>query len=96
MTTIDKPRLRRATFWDTDFDTLDYEHQANAIIKRVFEYGTWEEILETTIFYGEDKIRDTLVNARALRRSTIALAAALLGIPKKEFYSFHNRPKYLP
>lgn len=96
MKTLGKPQLNRATFWDTDFEALDYEQQDKAIIKRVFEYGTWEEILETTVFYGEDKIKETLIDAKALRFRCIALASIVLNIPKTHFFSFKNRPAYLP
>lgn len=90
------PNLRKSTFWDTDFNALDYDRQANAIIKRVFEYGGWEEILEITDFYGEEKIKNALLNARSLRFGAIALASTILNIPKIDFYSFTNRPAYLP
>jgi addiction module HigA family antidote len=52
----DFSKLRRILFWDTDFDKIDWQHQQNAIIQRVFERGNEEEKNEITRFYGADKV----------------------------------------
>ena len=57
----DKSKYRKALFWDTNFDTLDWQHNADWIIRRVFSYGNENEILETIRFYGKKKTKDTLL-----------------------------------
>lgn len=56
----DKSKYRRTLFWDTNFDTLDWQRNSDWIIQRVFEYGNENEIQETIRYYGEDKIVNVL------------------------------------
>ncbi|MEO6850767.1 MAG: plasmid maintenance system antidote protein [Mucilaginibacter sp.] len=50
--------IRKAIFWDTDFDQIDWVKQYKAIIKRVFERGNDLEKEEILRFYGGDKIKE--------------------------------------
>lgn len=52
--------FRKAVFWDTDTETLEWEKNRQWIIRRVFEYGGEEEILETIRFYGKDVVKEVL------------------------------------
>ena len=56
----DKSKYRKVLFWDTNFDTLDWQRNSKWIIQRVFEYGNKSEIEETIRFYGKRKITDVL------------------------------------
>lgn len=56
----DMSKYRKTLFWDTDFDTLDWQHNSEWIIQRVFEYGNQNEIEETIRFYGKTKIINIL------------------------------------
>jgi len=61
----DKPDLkilRKALFWDTDIDRIDWKAQYESVIKRVFERGNKAEIAEIGKFYGLDKIKKALAN----------------------------------
>lgn len=60
--TPDKSKYRKALFWDTDFETLDWQRNSEWIIQRVFEYGNENEIEETIRFYGKTKITNTLLS----------------------------------
>ena len=52
---------RKAVFWDTDIEMLDWDKNRQWIIRRVFEYGGEEEILETLHFYGKDVVKEVLL-----------------------------------
>jgi hypothetical protein len=52
--------LRKSLFWDTDISEIDWENQAEAVIKRVFERGEDEEKEEITRFYGQRKVQSVL------------------------------------
>lgn len=54
-------KYRKALFWDTDFDTLDWQHNSEWIIQRVFEYGNKSEIEEAIRYYGKSKIANVLL-----------------------------------
>ncbi len=49
--------LRKALFWDTDINKIDWERQYRAVIQRAFERGNDEEKREVLRFYGEDKVK---------------------------------------
>ncbi|WP_066633338.1 HigA family addiction module antitoxin [Labilibacter marinus] len=49
--------IRKAIFWDTDFDKIDWLKNKRAIIKRVFERGNELEISEILNFYGTADVR---------------------------------------
>jgi antitoxin HigA-1 len=53
----DLTKLRRALFWDTDFDKIDWQQQKRAVIQRIFERGNSEEKEEITRFYGTSVIK---------------------------------------
>lgn len=52
--------LRKELFWDTDFNTLHWNKNAEAIIRRVFERGNMTEKNFIIEQYGTDYIRETL------------------------------------
>lgn len=54
-------KFRKALFWDTDFNNIDWNKNSKWVIKRVFEYGNDKEIKETIKFYGRDSVTNTLL-----------------------------------
>lgn len=46
------PRIRKSLFWDTDFDQISWGKYKEAVIKRVFERGSKEEIEEIKRYYN--------------------------------------------
>lgn len=55
------PQLRPVLFWDTKINTIDWEKQKKAIIKRVFERGNDQEKNEIIRFYGSKTV-DAILN----------------------------------
>jgi antitoxin HigA-1 len=47
--------LRSVIFWDTRLESIDWEKQKNAVIRRVFERGNDLEKSEIIRFYGAEK-----------------------------------------
>jgi len=56
----DFTKLRRVLFWDTKMESIDWEMQKNAVIKRVFERGNEIEKKEIILFYGQENVKDIL------------------------------------
>ncbi len=52
--------LRKSLFWDTDIIKIDWQSQAVAVIKRVFERGNDIEKEEIKRFYESDRIKVAL------------------------------------
>lgn len=62
--TPDLTKIRRALFWDTDFDKIDWQRNKSAVIKRIFERGNDEEIEEIIAFYGRPTIDLIIENTK--------------------------------
>ena len=78
-------QLSNRAFWDVDTSKLDYDKQANYIIRKVFEHGSWDDILEITVCYGMKKVKDVLTSATYLKENTLYFASLFLDIPRKHF-----------
>lgn len=52
--------LRKALFWDTNIETINWNRQYKAIIKRVFERGNKDEKNEMIRFYGIEKVEEVI------------------------------------
>jgi hypothetical protein len=73
-----KPLFNKTMFWDVDFEKLDYDRYANFIIERVFERGDIEDIRQCRRYYGDNKVREALTQAKWMRKDVVYLAMAVL------------------
>lgn len=48
--------IRKALFWDTNIDEINWEKNKKAVIKRILERGNKSEINEIISFYGKETI----------------------------------------
>lgn len=86
-----KPLLNKRIFWDVNFEALDYDARASFIIERVFERGDVEDIRQCRRYYGDKKIRTTLLNAKSLSEHRLYLASAITGEPLNAFRCYTLR-----
>ncbi len=84
------PHFSRRIFWDVNFDTLDFDQKAAFIIERVFERGDVPDIRECRRYYGDDKIKYALTNAKWLSLQTIYLASAVLDNELTEYRCYNT------
>ena len=77
--------LSKQAFWDVDMSKLDHKNQANYIIRKVFDYGTWEDMAETVNYYGEGAVKHALTTAPYLKQLTVIFASKLFHIPINHF-----------
>ena len=84
-------KFSKQAFWDVDMEKMDYENHADYIIRKIFEYGNWEDILEVTSFYGIAKIKDVLTKATYLRENTLYFASLFLDIPRSQFACYTTK-----
>lgn len=54
--TPDLAQIRKILFWDTEFESIDWQRDKVAVIKRVFERGNDTEIKAIIAFYGRQAI----------------------------------------
>ena len=87
----ESPNLSRHLFWDTPFDKIDWEKNYLMVIERVVERGNEQEWQEINRFYGEWKVRYTLLNeATFWLEGTMEKACNLLNSPKEHLYCFKH------
>ena len=58
--------IRKAIFWDTTIDKIDWDKNKRAIIKRILERGNKTEINEIISFYGKRTISKEI---KAIKKS---------------------------
>lgn len=64
-------QLSSHLFWDVDRSTLNPEDHAGFLICRIMERGSSEEVRLAWHHYGEDRVREALLQAPSLSRKTI-------------------------
>ena len=85
-------QLSPRAFWDVDMSKMDYEKNAAYIIRKVFERGSLEDVLEVWTYYGDEKTKEALVTAPSLRHLTMIFASKLLKIPLSSFRCYTSKP----
>jgi hypothetical protein len=82
-------------FWDTDFSKLNTQTQKEFIIRRVFERGRWDDVLNTISFYGDKTVINALLEAEYLPEGALYLAAAIFKLNIEQFKCYTNK-QYRP
>jgi len=72
-------------FWDVDASKFDYEKHAGQIIPRVFMRGTMNDLFQIFSYYGEEHIKNVLLQTRYLDKITLSFAANLFHLSKDDF-----------
>ncbi|ANH82156.1 hypothetical protein A8C56_15310 [Niabella ginsenosidivorans] len=85
------PILNKRIFWDTDFSKLDYKSHAASIIERVFERGDVEDIRQVRRFYGDEKVKEVLLNAKWLRYDIFLFVKNLFDLKSETFRCYTMR-----
>lgn len=52
--------LRPVLFWDTDINSINWEKSKASVIRRIFEWGNGQEILEMVRFYSKKEVQTIL------------------------------------
>ncbi|MEY2901903.1 MAG: hypothetical protein RLY89_1009 [Bacteroidota bacterium] len=97
--TKQKPVFDKRIFWDIAFENLDYDDKVSFIIERVFERGDVEDIRQCRRYYGDERIRTALLNAKYLPLDRIYLASAVIEEPLNAFRCYkllQLKPKHFP
>lgn len=83
-------QLSDALFWDVERASVDLETHADFLIVRVMERGTREDVRMVWTYYGQDRVRESLLSSPSLSRKTIAFFANQFGLSRDAFRA-HNR-----
>lgn len=77
-------------FWDVDTAQLDPEKSCNYIIKKVLEYGLYEDWKLLLAYYGMERIRDAAISFRELEPKAVNMIALLSKTPKEKFRCYNT------
>lgn len=90
MTSGSIPSTLRPYFQEYDPQTLDIDHDANLIIQRTLEHGTWDEVRWLFATYGRARLRTFLRQRgeRLLSRVAFNYWRKLLGIRRWRRWPF--------
>ena len=80
-----KTLLSPHLFWDANIASIDVEEHKAFIIKRVLEYGLWEDWLLIKNDFGIDEISKQSQQFRDLDPKALAFISQLSGVPKHKF-----------
>ena len=72
-------------FWDMDKDTLDWDKSASLIVKRVLEYGLWDDWKIIYKKYGMEFIVMKAKNLRELEPRALNFIATVSNVPINSF-----------
>ncbi len=71
-------------FWDTNLKSIDANLNKQAIIERVLERGSWENIKEIIQFYGREEVITAAKQARWFSQKTAHFVSGYFDIPLSE------------
>ncbi|RLD26057.1 MAG: hypothetical protein DRI54_03595 [Bacteroidetes bacterium] len=83
--------LSNHLFWDVDVSTIDTKTHSKYIIKKVLQYGFYEDWKSLRKFYGLDIIVRTAVNIKDLDRRTASFLSLIANVPKVDFLCYTSK-----
>jgi len=78
-------------FWDVDIKNLDSEGHAQAIIERVLERGSWNNIEQIISHYGRNRIIEASKHAAWFSDKTMYFVSGYFSIPLTEMRCYVKR-----
>lgn len=84
--------LPRFLFWDVNPDKVDLEQHARWIMARVIEYGALKDWHAIRRYYGDERMKSELTQARELHPQVVSLCCAVFDLKKEDFLCCTARP----
>jgi hypothetical protein len=83
-------KLSGYLFWDCNIDKLDPKIDINLVLERVFTRGTENDEKEVFNYYGQNKIKNTILNIKYLDKKTLNYLSIILCIPREDFSCYKH------
>ena len=91
MSHFPKPKLSPSAFWDVDFDKIDFDKNSLFVMNKVFNYGSWGDIVEVLKFYGLERINTEIVQAAYLKKTALSFLCLILELNNTDFVAYQRR-----
>ncbi len=72
-------------FWDSDPEKIDFQRDRNKIIRRAFDLGLIEDVVEALWYYRREELVEALTTASYLPQNAMLLASALFHLKSEDF-----------
>ena len=89
--------LSKHLFWDIDISNIDEKKHQRFIIKKVLQFGTYNDWKVILNFYGKETIINNSKTIKDLDKKTLSFLSVVSGIPKTEFLCYtteQSMPKH--
>ena len=84
-------QLRRELFWDVNYDSIVWDDKFRFVIVRVFERGDVDDIRQVRRYYGDELVKQALLQAKYIPEHRLHLAAAVINEPIEKFRCYISR-----
>lgn len=88
---MDKLSFNKTLFWDIDPDALDIEKHSKFIIRRVLQYGSFDDWNSIKKIFGLNKIVSTAKMIKDLDKKTASFLSVIGNVPKKDFICYTTK-----
>lgn len=78
-------------FWDTEIASIDINQHKQAIIERVLERGSWENIKELIQLYGKEDIREAIKKTKWFSHKTVFFVSGYFDVPLAEMKCYTHK-----
>ena len=95
-TATTRPNLSPIAFWDVAFDQIDFEADSLFVMSKVFNFGLWSDILEVLNYYGLERVRNEIVQAAYLKKTTLSFLCVILSLDERDFETYQRRQERKP
>lgn len=85
-------QLTRAIFWDTRYETINWEKNASYVIDRVLHYGTLKDWHQVLAYYGREKVKGIALQLRYMDKRVLSYCVAFFNTPKEQFRCYSIEP----
>ncbi len=92
MTTA-RPNISKTAFWDVNFENINFQENSIFVMNKVFNYGTWSDIVETFRFYGLDRVKKEVIQSSYFKGSALSFLCVMLDLTEEDFTSYQQRQK---
>ena len=87
-------KLSPYLFWDIDKERFDAEKNSAQIIKRVLEYGEFDDWRTIRDYYGLDRIASDCMTLRSLRPEALSFVCVVTDTKKEDYRCYNFRQSF--
>lgn len=84
--------LSEHLFWDVDRATVDPETHAQWLVKRVLEYGRWDDWRALVAYYGKPRLAEIVTSIRSLQPRALSFCQVWFQLPPSAFRCSTSTP----